>query len=545
MIRELDQSKITLRLVEHTDKEGKGENDNVFAHLSGPVLSTLQESLVSKPIGVDTTSRESKVLGQSIRIVLSWAIRPNRSQYTPHAIILRNSQGAEVAKVNVLLKYLPIDMKLDPSERADNSGKLKVDVMDAADLPAADRNGFSDPYCKFILNGKEVFKSDKQRKTLHPAWNESFETMIRSRTASKFVCEVWDWDFGDKSDFLGKADINLEQLEPFTQKEITLGLDGKSGAVRLRMLFTPEYVTRQRQGSSTFHGTFATPGKVVGAPVKGIGKGAVLVGGAVGGGVVKAGSLLGGAFKRHKSGVQNESAATNDASSVADQSIVNGGDSTPGAADGYGSRAVTPSTSLDANNHTGGALSATPGSASGSAAPMTPHSRTKSWGATSQSTYGASPGGDSSNQGTASIALLSASGFPPSVHLRLILSTQTPKGQKELHKTKALKPSGPSSTAEFDSENVKVRSAADTPFRIKAEDHKTFGSDQDLGEGQFFLADQGGGGEQVVRVGSGSVRIRSAFVAGDQSSADDKLSIRQGTLKRFSRNSRERSATPS
>jgi len=542
MIRELDQSKITLRLVEHTDKEGKGENDNSIAHLSGPVLSTLQESLVSKPISVDTASRESKVLGQSTRIVLFWAIQPNRSQYTPHAVILRNAQGAEIAKVNVLLKYLPIDMKLDPSERADNSGKLKVDVMDAADLPAADRNGFSDPYCKFILNGKEVFKSDKQRKTLHPAWNESFETMIRSRTASKFVCEVWDWDFGDKSDFLGKADINLELLEPFTQKEVTLGLDGKSGAVRLRMLFTPEYVTRQRQGSSTFHGTFATPGKVVGAPVKGIGKGAVLVGGAVGGGVVKAGTLLGGAFKRHKSGMQNESAAT-DASSVADQSIVDGGDSTPGAVDGYGSRAVTPSTSLDVN-HTGGALSATPTGASGSPAPLTPHSRTKSWGATSQSTYGASPGGDTSNLGTASIALLSASGFPPAAHLRLILSTQTPKGQKELLKTKALKPSGPSSTAEFDSENVKVRSAADAPFRVKAEDHKTFGSDQDLGEGQFFLADQGGGGEQVVRVGSGSVRVRSAFVAGEPS-ADDKLAARAGTLKRFSRNSRERSATPS
>ncbi len=115
-----------------------------------------------------------------------------------------------------------------------------------------------------------------------PIRNEFFEVEIPSRTAAKFVCSCYDWDFGEKADFLGKADINLDLLEPFQAQEYNLALDGKSGTVRLRLLFRPDYVTRSRQGSSTFSGTFATPGKIVtgvaGAPIKGVGMAAHGVG---------------------------------------------------------------------------------------------------------------------------------------------------------------------------------------------------------------------------------------------------------------------------
>ena len=60
-------------------------------------------------------------------------------------------------------------MALDPSESINNMGKLRVDVLDASDFPSADRNGYSDPYCKFELNGKDVFKTKVQKKTLQPA----------------------------------------------------------------------------------------------------------------------------------------------------------------------------------------------------------------------------------------------------------------------------------------------------------------------------------------------------------------------------------------
>lgn len=89
-------------------------------------------------------------------------------------------------------------MQLDPSESINNMGNLRVDVLDAANLIAADRNGKSDPFCIFTLDGKEVHKTEFQKKTLHPSWNEVFETKIASRTAANFVVEVLDWDMGSK-----------------------------------------------------------------------------------------------------------------------------------------------------------------------------------------------------------------------------------------------------------------------------------------------------------------------------------------------------------
>lgn len=47
MVRELDFSEITLRLVEHSDKKGEGNDDHVIAKLKGPTLDTLRRCLVS------------------------------------------------------------------------------------------------------------------------------------------------------------------------------------------------------------------------------------------------------------------------------------------------------------------------------------------------------------------------------------------------------------------------------------------------------------------------------------------------------------------
>lgn len=370
-------------------------------------------------------------------------------------------------------------MKLDPSESINNMGTLHVDVLDAADLPSADRNGFSDPYCKFKLNGKDVFKTKVQKKTLHPAWNEFFEVAVPSRTGADFRCDVYDWDFGDKADFLGSTPINLEVLEPFQAQEVTYNLDGKSGVLRLKMLFKPDYVTRSRQGTSTFSGTFAPAGKVVGAPVKGVAK--------VGGGVVKGASFL----KRGLTGRRGDSKD--------ERMAVNGDAQTtppPSTPTGTPARAATLQDSESAPN-----------------TPQSTHQRHKS----GTSLVGGTPGG--ADSGTANFIIVSASGYPPSADVRVFVKMLGSKGSKEIHKTKAIKSA--SGTVEFDAshENFKVSCSADTQFQVSVKDKNTF-KDDDLGDGLFFVSDQGEGSEQQVRAGSGSVTIRSSFKSASRGDAD-------------------------
>ena len=80
---------------------------------------------------------------------------------------LKGSNGS-VSKITVSLKYIPVKIRLDPSESINNQGNLRVNILDANNLPVADRNGFSNPYCKFDLNGKEIYKTKIQKKTLYP-----------------------------------------------------------------------------------------------------------------------------------------------------------------------------------------------------------------------------------------------------------------------------------------------------------------------------------------------------------------------------------------
>jgi Ca2+-dependent lipid-binding protein len=459
MVRELDLSQITLRLVSEIDQKGEDDQDDIKAKITGPTLDTLKQAL-----------------------------------YTPTQITMKDNQGRE-SKVTVSMRYLPVKMELDPSESFNNSGSLRVEVLDAANLPAADRNGYSDPYCKFNLNGTEVFKTKTIKKTLHPAWNEYFETPIRSRTAAEFKADVYDWDFADKADLLGSAVIDLNGLEPYQAKEVTLNLDGKSGALRLKMLFKPQYMQRSRQGSSTFSGTFNAPGKVIGAPVKG----ATFVGG----GVARGASFLTKGFKRTSSS-QHATSPSQDVS---------------------GGVAEVRDTSMETDGK--------------AATPSTPHKRVASFGQHSQS--------PAAEQGTANITIVSASGFKEDTKLEIKVLLDSPRGLKEVLKTKSVK--AKTGEATYD-ESKRVPCSADNQFRIHAYDSHTFGS-QDLGEGTFFVNDQSSGGTQEVKVGPGSVVVQSSFQANDTTSnrpgssmAPDSPAAKNRNLGRLL-TKRDRSVTPS
>ena len=48
MVRELDVSKITMRLIEGLDKKGSGEQDHVKSKVTGDTLNVLKSGLVSR-----------------------------------------------------------------------------------------------------------------------------------------------------------------------------------------------------------------------------------------------------------------------------------------------------------------------------------------------------------------------------------------------------------------------------------------------------------------------------------------------------------------
>lgn len=389
-----------------------------------------------------------------------------------------------LSSVKVSLKYVPVKMRLDPRESINNMGNLRIDVLDAMDLPSADSNGKSDPFCKFELNGQEVFKTKTQKKTLHPAWNEFFEVPIPSRIAAKFRVNVMDWDFADKPDYLGGADINLDTLEPFKAQEVKLILDGKSGSLRLRLLFRPDYVTRSKMGTSTFSGTFAAPGRIVtgvaGAPIKGA-TGIVH-------GVGKGASFIKRGFTGRKK--DDDQAASSPASGLAESPVViNGGDSTPNSflkrssglpvSDGGFSPEASPTPAIGASNG---------------------HNRATSFGA--QSMHSAIIPG--SGDGTATFTIVSASGYPPSSDVYVVVQQKAPKS-KTIGKTKHHKASD--GVLKF-GETFKCVCAPEAQFALQVKENHTFSSDEDLGE-QFLPVDNDN--EKEYTVGSGSVLVKTTF----------------------------------
>lgn len=482
-IRELDFSRLTLRARKKGD-----DQDDLMASLSGNTLETLKQCLNN-----------------------------------PTTLKLKGEDGRP-ASVKVSLKYIPVKMQLDPSESINNMGKLRVDILDGADLPSADRNGKSDPYCKFELNGQEIYKTKVQKKTLHPTWNEFFEVSVPSRTGADFKVSVWDYDFADKPDFLGGADINLESLDPFRPSETRYILDGKSGTVRIRLLFRPDYVVRTRQGTSTFGGTFSSaPGRIMtgvaGAPIKG----GVAVAGAVGHGVGKGASFLRrGLFNKKENGDIEEETVPEvvEPPTIASNGSAgsNGGLRRPPAIveEGDAPAMGRPSTS---NGHS--------------------HSRSKSIG--QSSVHSTLPGGAGS--GTASFTVVGASGFPPASDLYIIISQINPK-EKTVGKTKHFKSS--SGQWQFD-ETFKFPCTPDAQFKIEAKGQHLFGSDDDLGEHIYFVDESGASTAKDLSVGSGSVTLKSSFQPAESSLVPDspKTQLRRSFLsKREGRTSREVTPNP-
>ncbi|KAL7376888.1 hypothetical protein ABVT39_017896 [Epinephelus coioides] len=134
--------------------------------------------------------------------------------------------------------------------------KLEIELKRGHNLAVRDRGGSSDPYVKFKLAGKEVFRSKTIHKNLNPVWDEK-TTLIMDCLSDPLYIKVFDYDFGLQDDFMGSAYLYLESLEQQRTIPVTLVLkdpqhpDQDLGSLELAVTLTPkESPIEERRGST-------------------------------------------------------------------------------------------------------------------------------------------------------------------------------------------------------------------------------------------------------------------------------------------------------
>ncbi|XP_051512538.1 multiple C2 and transmembrane domain-containing protein 1-like isoform X4 [Myxocyprinus asiaticus] len=101
--------------------------------------------------------------------------------------------------------------------------QLDIVLKKGNNLAIRDRGGTSDPYVKFKIAGKEVFRSKTIHKNLNPVWDEKVSLLLESLREPLYV-KVFDYDFGLQDDFMGSAYLYLESLEHQRTLDVILDL---------------------------------------------------------------------------------------------------------------------------------------------------------------------------------------------------------------------------------------------------------------------------------------------------------------------------------
>ncbi|KAJ1492099.1 C2 domain-containing protein [Baffinella frigidus] len=87
---------------------------------------------------------------------------------------------------------------------------LKVKVVKADDIIAADRGGTSDAYAIVDFSGLKR-QTQVVKKSLTPSWDETFEFEC-GRPNGRLLIEVYDYDWIGAHDFLGLVEVDLGTL---------------------------------------------------------------------------------------------------------------------------------------------------------------------------------------------------------------------------------------------------------------------------------------------------------------------------------------------
>uniref|UniRef100_H3B8R8 Multiple C2 and transmembrane domain-containing protein 2 n=1 Tax=Latimeria chalumnae TaxID=7897 RepID=H3B8R8_LATCH len=100
---------------------------------------------------------------------------------------------------------------------------LSVHLKNGRNLVVRDRSGTSDPYVKFKMDGKTIYKSKIVYKNLNPLWDEQFVVPVKDLNKKLYI-KVYDRDL-TTDDFMGSAVLSLSDLQMNRTVESTLKLD--------------------------------------------------------------------------------------------------------------------------------------------------------------------------------------------------------------------------------------------------------------------------------------------------------------------------------
>ncbi|XP_019369365.1 PREDICTED: synaptotagmin-2 [Gavialis gangeticus] len=97
------------------------------------------------------------------------------------------------------------------------ANQLTVGILQAAELPALDMGGTSDPYVKVFLlpDKKKKYETKVQKKTLNPAFNETFTFKVpyQELGGKTLVMSIYDFDRFSKHDIIGEVKVPMNTVD--------------------------------------------------------------------------------------------------------------------------------------------------------------------------------------------------------------------------------------------------------------------------------------------------------------------------------------------
>lgn len=443
--------------------------------------------------------------------------------------------------IQVQMEFIPSAAKLGPLDTVLDVGHVKLDILSAENLKSVDSNGKSDPLCVVKLDGVEIFKTDKKRRTLDPLWNEAITFPMLSRSRQVLLLEVYDWDLTHDDELLGRANVDISAITPNDSTQFKVALDTQ-GYLLLRATFKPEYI---RPKLSKKGGLPIDLRDVAGAPLKVVGGAAGLATNAVGGGVglVGDGVTKGGMFfkkmtsssKKKKSNGEDsngDDTADTTMNSHATEHSDAGSAFTERTSTTYGTsrkgkvrsasdkdnnsddnrQGAPPPEEQIENNRPPSLENAVPNMAPDLLPPpqrpngANGHRRVASE-ATDVSTINLGMFGPDGIPGRVNV--VSASGFKASA-LEVKTTLSTPMKTKDIHKTRTSKSSG----GKCDwNETFVFKAPSDGTLNFTLREHHTFGRNQILGSAQIQLSDYlNTEGVVTLPIGEGQLTVNLRYV---------------------------------